>query len=266
LHSVEELAEKWLETGDDAVLDVLKAGDEDFIQRAFAPRPGFKEGYCSRAEYFEAYFRWRIDGAEWQQYRLRAIAEGHLPEDDRAQFVANHIAFSGGDFKEAHARIARDDSKGTMFVSVAERIQDIQGIVFRPIPSKVWLEIVDDPPGVCRNALEDFVGLLDVLVGVYTDGETPPRTRRIGLHGSDQSANQVVECGTEVVQELSDRNARVECQLAGAVNPVDHPGFVCVRICFENELVFCGFDKSAGVVVDSVQMTMRPFDATVDGF
>ena len=38
MNDIEGLTKEWLQTGDNAILDVLKAGDEDFINRAIRPR------------------------------------------------------------------------------------------------------------------------------------------------------------------------------------------------------------------------------------
>lgn len=260
---VDSLIEEWLKTYDDSILDVIKASDQDFIKGAFAPRTGIKEAYRSGSVTLDVYFRvHHLDRMEWQTYRARSVAKQGFLDGDLAQWNAID---SPRDLEQRAALISPNNSQGSVFVSVTERIQDGQGVYCRAIPSLVWLQLMDEFPSMQRNSLQPTTRILDVVLTVDTDWETPPTTRRVGITNSDQSADQIVERGTKVVKELSDDDAGIEGDARRAFNPPNHPNVASIWIGFQDDLVFCRLKEAINVTVNGVQMMVCPLDTGING-
>ena len=90
---VDSLVEEWLKTGNDSILDILQAGDEDFIHWALPTQLGFKEGYDAGACRLDIHFRLHGCGFNGQQYRLWARRE-HCVIDTETH---DRSALNGGD-------------------------------------------------------------------------------------------------------------------------------------------------------------------------
>ena len=254
--SVEELVKEWLETGDDAILDVLKASDEDFINRSVAPWTVFKESYAAGRLCFHIHYRWQLAGRNGERYCLRAFSQVNGFENG---VIAEELSSeSVGENELCIPVIASRQQQGTMRISVSELIQNVEGIhVSRLWPSTVRLQPLNQCSGRGRNAFEHS-GCVDVkLVAVGVNGKSASGTTGVILNRPDQGADQVVEGGTKNVQELTNFDAKSQRRVA-LLAPPHNPGCVRVWVGFQNESVVCRFYEAINVSIDDVELFVSP--------
>jgi len=139
-----------------------------------------------------------FEAAEWQELLGDDLA-GASDETDR-----NSIS---GILQDGQRCV--DD---LVFVHVRETTKEGEVGVLRPVRSLIRLNALDDCPMPWGHAIEALRGLRAEVVGVVGDGErvVTPRLAAVEVH---KLPDEVVKCGSGVVDDVSDDHAESERRL-----------------------------------------------------
>jgi hypothetical protein len=257
--SVEELAKKWLETRDDKILDVLQRRDQDFKHGFITPRPLITEGYNAGSHSLHIHARFYGCGFEGKGYCVRASAIQVLGETDKmnGQIRASEDELS-------ILAITSGEIHGAVLVSVAENIQDAQGIcIRRPIASKAWLQGLDECLRVWGHSVQVPLPVFipDLRPGV--DWEFSMQAFTSGVLGPNQSADQIIQCGPHVEDGVTGQNTEPDGGNR-VVGMVDNPSLFFLRIDLYPHMVLSALEKFNDFYMEDIQMFVSPDDFSVD--
>jgi hypothetical protein len=202
--NVELLVEKWLETGEDCVLDKVDAEfkkvNHGFIGKRVTEKSPVLEHNDVRPTRLQAFM---VLNERWNErdVNLRITIEGL--SQNQIPLAALRVI----DRERGVTSVGCREIGGAVLISVRQRVQDCNGVHFIGLTHRARVEFVDELPSFFRDTLKDLTPCRSVIIGVGRHGVLSSTTGRGGFAGADERTDDIVQCGSGVMDAFSDQDA-----------------------------------------------------------
>jgi hypothetical protein len=148
-----------------------------------------------------------------------------------------------------------------MLVSVAESIQNVQGVYFRkPILSEARLQSLDDCARFFGDSLQVFL-LGSVIVPTFSfdaDGKLRTLAFRRRFDRPSQTTDQIVEGGSHIENAVSDDGAQMNWRRESPLDPPRNFRLGKIRIILQGKLILCSLQEFASFDLEGIEVHACP--------
>jgi hypothetical protein len=275
--AIRRLSKKWLETGDDAILDELNNVTHENVYTT-VPERRLRERY--RDSRLELHFHFFGDsGPTGEVLKCKVHDFCAIIHYDTKTHVGSGVTQLDGEGKNsglisvlepkhfAHGFASENMGEGerSVLINVHEMVQTPQGMVTGPAPGRlVRLQPLNQCHGLNGYAIEPVLpSLISKPAGRVADGKLTSilldSTGRIKL---DQLPNEMVESRTEIMQTFTDDNAETQRESGEVGVESDHSGIVGINTFLGNETAFVLMPRKIGAY--ACKMFFCPDDFLID--
>lgn len=246
--SLEELSKKWLETRDNDVFYELKALIQDnmggpSVQQRVRMVEDYKNGSATLHIHIIRYQACIAVKRNCDRSSKDRIGERHYQRTSQS-----------GDLKSEIGLVRDCEQDGPVLIEVAELVECGEGVIERlPIRSEAWLQSLNQ----CQCFSSDSSGMIFPSI--------PPSSRRRAngkleidavapwFPDPDEAANQIVECGTHIVDAIPENSAGMD-RWPGIVRIIDDPRCARRSIDLWDHYVLYGFLKIVNFSAEEIEM------------
>jgi hypothetical protein len=218
---IRQLSKKFIESGDESVIDELKNA---FSDAAYIPirERCFVERY--KKAVLEVHFHIVVTASEGDSVAENMCAVAKVFRPTNGQSAELDTSGVTHQFKRSPMENA-GKSEVSVFVDIFEMVQLPEGVVLRNVPSVVRLQTLDNSLCLQRDAakLVPFNLHNEVVCG-FSDWEHIAATRSFAISENELPDN-IIESGTEVIEKFPENNMKARIDVGEVEKHVD-----CIRV------------------------------------